>query len=366
MFSSKKSASIACSNIAILCLCAAFVCINWNQSAFHLFVTAQLRRIWSHLLLHPAFLAIMTLLPSPTTCVVATSVRGAAAPSTTQARAMAFVTAIMDYAALGGLFIYWMSICRLDGGSFCPFSAVGTLSVALVVIPLKDEVQCRLLWKQFISPYKLNAWPYCSWNTMLNMLFLPVLFGTMNLLCLCLSGLVYFESSIFTPYTVMRIWIEAMAILLVTEVLVHFAHKWMHDKAYFLHKRHHQASANVMAFHASSFDLCDLLLEFGAGVPLLIVIKKVLGLEPQVHLLAHHLWLFITTQSHSGNPYAVYFFNPVLDYFARPVLCHNLHHAIQNRHHAFIPLSHFFSSEARHKDIDLYNKHMKTNFPRNV
>ena len=144
---------------------------------------------------------------------------------------------------------------------------------------------------------------------------------------------------------------------------MHFTHKWMHEKAYFLHKKHHEGKSDLVSFSVTFFDLLDMIAEFGAGLPFLLVCKKLLGLDPTIHLLSHHLILLSGFQHHSGNPYAVYLFNPILDYFARPTLCHNLHHAIQNDYHLFVPYSHFFCKKSRHDDIEKYNKHMKTNFP---
>ena len=116
------------------------------------------------------------------------------------------------------------------------------------------------------------------------------------------------------------------------------------------------------------FDLFDVLIEFGGGVPVLIIVKK-LCFDPtsKVHFLTYGLVLLKGLQGHSGNPYAPYFFVPALDYLARAPLCHNLHHVIQTDYYITNPHSHFsFNPEARRKDIDLYNKHLQTQFPRNV
>ena len=63
----------------------------------------------------------------------------------------------------------------------------------------------------------------------------------------------------------------------------------MHEKAYFLHKKHHQGSANILASQTAMFDLFDMVLEFGAGIPLLGFLKKLLGLDYRVHFLTHIL-----------------------------------------------------------------------------
>ena len=158
-----------------------------------------------------------------------------------------------------------------------------------------------------------------------------------------------------------------MAALAITEIMVHFVHRWMHEKAYFLHKKHHHCGgANIVAYQTVAFDLFDMVLEFGAGIPLLGLLKMQLGLDYRIHFLSHILKLAMGFQSHSGNPYAVYLFNPALDYLARSTLCHNLHHAIQRDYNLFVPYSHFISAENRHKDIHKYNEVMKTQFPLSI
>ena len=356
---SNKKFIVTFSNLAILALCAAGVAANWDQSAFQIFLSTKLPQVWPYLLIYPAFLLLMPLLPRPKPVAVKT----AAAPSVNQARVMAVATALMDYTTVGSLFLFWDRICRLEDGTLCPFTAACTFLLEGAVMPLKDEIQCRVLWKKFISPYKLNSWPY-SWKASFDQLSSSVLFAFLSLLSLSFGGRISFE--VLTAKVVMRAWLEARATLAITDLMMHFVHRWMHEQAYFLHKKHHSGKADLMSLLSTSFDLFDLLAEFGAGLPVLLLSKKLLGLDPTIHLLSHNLILLFGFQHHSGNPYAVYLFNPVLDYLARPTLCHNLHHAIQNDYHLFVPYSHFFLPESRHNDIDKYNKHMKTVFPPTV
>lgn len=108
-------------------------------------------------------------------------------------------------------------------------------------------------------------------------------------------------------------------------------------------------------------------IEFGAGIPLLIVFKRLcFGPTSKVHFLTYGLVMLKGVQGHSGNPYASYFFVPVLDYLIRPPLAHNLHHVIQSDYYSSKQEVHVCNPEARRKDIDLYNKHLKTQFPRSV
>ena len=157
-------------------------------------------------------------------------------------------------------------------------------------------------------------------------------------------------------------------LLAVTDVVMHYTHRWMHEKAYFLHKRHHKGfcSTSLVSLLGPELDLVDMIFEFGAGTPLLMACKWLFGLDPRLHFLSPTVVMMLSYQLHSGNPYSVYFFNPLLDYLGRASLCHNLHHAVQKGYYLVVPWPHFFDAEARQIDIHMYNKHMKTHFPSRV
>ena len=356
-----KKLIVASSNNIIRALCFVGVLLTWDQCAFQTFLNIKLGIIWPCLL---AYLAFLTIMPLLSWFNITKDTKEASTPTVSQARIMALCTAAIDYFVVGTLFLFWNSICRLEDGSMCPFTAASSVVVALVVMPIKDELQCRFLWRDFISPYKLKSWPY-SWKASLEQLCTSVMFGVLSLLALCLSRCVSFENILATK-VVMQIWCETMTALLILDVVMHFVHTWMHEKAYFLHKKHHRGNANVTSFLFPQIDLLDAVSELGAAVPALLAFKKLLGLNPEVHLLTHQLLLLMGFQNHSGNPYSVHLFNPVLDFLGRSTLWHNLHHVVLADYYTFIPHSHFLRSENRRKDIDMYNKHMKTNFPRTV
>jgi len=175
------------SNTALLALCFAGLIQAWDQEAFDLFLATKLSKVLPWFLVYPAFLIAMPMLPRPKKAVL----KEAAKPSHFQAKTMAVVTAVMDYFVVGALFIFWNSTCRLSDGSLCPFSAVTTAIVMPAVIPVKDEIQCRVMWRKFVSPLKLNSWNY-SWTHLVGQLPV-VVFGATFLLTLCLSGLVSFD-----------------------------------------------------------------------------------------------------------------------------------------------------------------------------
>lgn len=362
-----KQAIVSSSNLAILVLCFAGVAANWNHHAFQLFLTTKLKQVWPFLLLtEPVFLLVTPMLPK-LSCIAKTRIERADKPSIHEARVMAISTAIIDYLVVGVLLLFWDSLCAHEDGSLCPFTAVCTLFVGLAVMSIKDEIQCRLIWRRFISPYKLNSWPY-SWNRSFDTLFTSSAFFFLSSLGLLLSDSLSCKS-VKNPKVLLQVQLESMAISDgITNIFMMVGHKWLHDKMYFLHKKHHKVSNKcLMVFGSSTFDLLDLVIEFGAGVPGLIIVKKILfGSSSKVHFMTHGLVLLKGFQGHSGNPYSPYFFVPVLDYLVRAPLCHNLHHVIQNDYYSNVPHLHLFNPEARKKDIDLYNKHLKTQFPRSV
>ena len=356
-------AIVTSSNLVILALCVAGIAKDWSQSAFQLFLNTKLKEVWPHLIIYPAFLLVMPLLPRPKKVAIKTADK----PSDGEAKCMALVTSLIDYFVVGALLLFWDRICRTHDGSICPFTAAGTLLVGLVVVPVKDEIQCRFLWRKFISPYKLNSWPY-SWHRSFDHISTTSSFVFLGGLGMFLSGQLSCES-VKNPKVLLQVLLESiLAGDAITYIFMFFGHKWMHEKAYFLHKKHHKASNKcLMSFGTTTFDLLDMVIEFGGGVPILIVLKRLcFGPTSKVHFLTYGLALLRGAQGHSGNPYASYFFVPVLDYLIRSPLAHNLHHVIQSDYYSF-KRSHFsFNPEARRKDIDLYNKHLKTQFPRSV
>ena len=144
------------------------------------------------------------------------------------------------------------------------------------------------LWKKFISPHKLNSWPY-SWKASIEQLSSSAPFAFLSLLSLSLGGKINFEA--LSVRVFVRIWLEARATVAISDTMMHFTHKWMHEKAYFLHKKHHKGKSNLVSFSVTLFDLLDMISEFGAAIPVLLVCKKLLGADQSIHLLSHHLIL---------------------------------------------------------------------------
>ena len=231
---------------------------------------------------------------------------------------------------------------------------------------MKDEFQGRCLWPNFISRAKLNAWPY-TWDLACEHLLFQVPYYVASFYTFAAAGFVVFPS-IFDHSVVFVVWLEAMSMCLLVDTVLWCSHRWMHSKkGYPFHKSHHRGTQNLgVGFSIYADLLPDNFLEVGIAFPMLLAAKKVFGFEPTLHYLSMMLWIIMGFQNHSTNPYTPYFFNPILDFVARPVVSHNLHHATQQSHYTNIAWSHFWDPMSKQNDIDKYNKCMKTKFPANV
>jgi len=151
--------------------------------------------------------------------------------------------------------------------------------------------------------------------------------------------------------------------ILKDNITMRYAHQWMHKKEnYWLHKRHHQANRNSNIWHAFVFDVIDLFLEFLCGGLLALTANKLLFGTAQIHLLSLMFCLWTDGNVHSENPYSQCIGNPILDYFFKLNICHNLHHAAESEQKYMVVLAyHHVSTKERDYDITQYNKRMKTN-----
>ena len=308
----------------------------------------------------PLFINVFFYLFSPLFPRPQTTRTPATKPSTQEARAMAVGTVLFDYILVGVLFVYWDHV--LSGRCICPVSAACAPFAMAFIFPLKDDIQARLIWTNFISRAKLNSWAY-TWELSLQHLFCHMPYHFATFFSLTCAGFVEFPS--IGNFAVMqRVWIETMLMLLMVDVFMSINHKWMHKKStYFLHKDHHKGLRNISIGFGLHMSLVDHFFEVGIGIPMLLFCKAVLGHEKKIHFLSIMLWFISGFQIHSMNPYAPFSFNPVLDYFLRPTVTHNLHHALQVGYYSAVTKSHLFSLSGKRSDIDLYNKHMGTHFP---
>ena len=366
-------------DVLILLGLADLVRRNWDQAMFDDFVEDR-----SHLLLSTAvclsFHCIMPLLPEPQKKkekqfgAKDEEEEEAKAPTVGQAWAMLAFTWTVDYLILGALFLFWNATIPLDDGGgevdgalLCPFAAATTFHTLNWTLCLKDDLECRWLFRDYIGRAKLNSWHH-RWSNSWHYVSRIHAYNTVAILAFSLLGMFDFQNILSSPYVIARIWLEAFVeARLIDMIGMYIFHKWMHtSNAYFLHKKHHLPKRDCTIVDAFSFDLLDLIFEFGGGVPMTCVLKYALGMNPQVHFLSLSMAFYSGINAHAGNPYTAYYFNPIMDYMSRSTICHNLHHAVQLDYYLGAPLMHFFSSAARHKDIIRYNKEMKTSFPPQV
>lgn len=153
--------------------------------------------------------------------------------------------------------------------------------------------------------------------------------------------------------------------LIKDNVCMRYLHPWMHKREnYWLHKRHHVGNKDLSYLPgAFLFDTMDLTIEFGVGSVLGIAAKYfLLGKDPSLHVLAIMFSVWTDGNAHSMNPYSQAIGNPILDWFMKLTLCHNLHHAIQKdpRYMTAFPMHQLFSAASLEEDVQTYNKIMKT------
>ena len=353
-----KNSGFFLSNMGTLALSVAMATASWSSLKLNSFLgSGQLLLKCSPILANILFYLVSPFFPRPK------AIRSpAAVPSVWEARAMALGTVVLDYFVVGCLFVFCDHV--LSGPCICPVTASSVAFAMPFVFSLKDEIQARFIWPRFISRAKLNSWP-CCWELSIEHLLFHVPHFSASFFAISSAGFVDFPS-VADPLVLVRVWLESMTMCLFVEAFLSQVHRWMHTKSgYFLHKDHHKGKKkfNGQWHHIG---LVDHVFGVDIGFPMLLALKAVLGYEPKVHYLSMMLWIIFAFQNHSMNPYTPYFFNPILDYMLRATVFHNLHHVMQHNYYRTIPWSHLISKSERCKDIDLYNKHLKTHFQRDL
>jgi len=141
-----------------------------------------------------------------------------------------------------------------------------------------------------------------------------------------------------------------------------FAHAWMHkEENYWMHKHHHESEGDCQTATTFHFDLLDLFLENISGTVLLKVFYVAIGKTPSIHLLSFLLMVWSDQMGHSLNPYSPSFFNPVLDWYMKPNIYHNLHHLIGASYYMSTPYCHLYDPQSLVNDLEKYNRKLKTN-----
>ena len=161
-----------------------------------------------------------------------------------------------------------------------------------------------------------------------------------------------------------EVYAPFFALLLLRDIfLMAPFHTLMHTKYFYKwHKEHHKIGLDAQALHTFRLDVVDLFIENAGAPALLLAIQSMTGRHVGFHVLAIFLFLFHDGAVHSVNPYSAMYFVPVLDYFLKPNICHQLHHAVPHKGYTLgFPYHHLIPSKRQH-DIDYYNKSFGTNY----
>jgi hypothetical protein len=128
-----------------------------------------------------------------------------------------------------------------------------------------------------------------------------------------------------------------------------------------LHKKHHEITKNAESLHAYHINFLDLMVENTTAPLLLFFFQHQLGMKPGVSYTTITLFFRHDFALHSVNPYSVMYFNPILDFWFKPNIFHQLHHALNKDYILFVPYCHILPWERR-KDERKYNEIFKTTF----
>jgi len=140
-----------------------------------------------------------------------------------------------------------------------------------------------------------------------------------------------------------------------------YLHEWMHRPAnYWIHAHHHKVHHELNSIHTFRIDRIDIILENGIGTILLMIIQYLIYGKVEISMAAIFFVGYHDIVIHYVNPYTNVHLNPILAYFCKPNMEHNLHHITQEDYYMFNSFSHF-NRKTRDKDVAKYNKLLGTN-----
>jgi len=150
--------------------------------------------------------------------------------------------------------------------------------------------------------------------------------------------------------------------LIKDNVCLRLFHHWMHlPNMHWTHKTHHVSTRSMNLFNAYAVDYIDVIIENLCAVVIGVLLNKVLFGVAEMHLGTFFFLLWTDATIHSANPWGVSVFNPILDYYMKPTICHSLHHAEPSRpkHFTFYPWSHLWGTSMA-QDVAEYNRLLGT------
>jgi len=273
-------------------------------------------------------------------------------------------TIVIDYCWMASIVLVFYLVAANSNNS----TAVSA-GIAMLYLPLMNTVREQIYWilhKSSFSEFK-TKWRLSDHKDYFLDIVVTVALVAGGTACMAYSGLVVTDfntdgSSILKSLLIVSrdYW---MINILKDNTTMRYAHPWMHKREnYWLHKRHHQANRNANTWHGFVFDVADLFLEFLCGGLLALAANKILFGTAQIHLLSLMFCVWTDGNVHSENPYSQCIGNPILDYFFKLNICHNLHHAAENDPKYMVVLAyHHISTKECDYDIAQYNKRMRTN-----
>lgn len=264
------------------------------------------------------------------------------------------LTYLIDY-SMTAIFIYG-SVLFLDG-RLNIWNGFVTVQAMILWTILHDHIYW-LIFPDIIAKEKMNF--RYDVHLVLCTLKLGVVFGLIVMLDIHTEGY-YFEWK--GMETLLLLYFEYTFMYQAKDnTSMRFAHAWMHKtENYWMHKHHHESEGNCQTATTFHFDLLDVFLENISGTVLIKVFYYAIGKTPQIHLLSFLLMVWSDQMGHSMNPYSPSFFNPVLDWYMKPNIYHNLHHLIGGAYYMSTPYCHLYDPSSLVKDLEKYNRKLKTN-----
>lgn len=277
-------------------------------------------------------------------------------------------TIVLDYCWIASFLLVFYGIAA-DTSSYSPMKKALCNGLTTLYLPFLNTAREQLYWilhKGSFSEFK-TKWRMADHMSFVSDVIISTSCVTFGIALMSYHGML--ETHLFdveggllqTMFIVSRdFWIIN---LLKDNTCMRYIHPWMHKREnYWLHKQHHKGRKDLNYIHAFVFDLFDLVIEFLIGGVLALAFNKVVFGKASVHLVSLMYCLWCDGNVHSENPYSQCVGNPILDYYLKLNICHNLHHAAEtdSKYMTVMPYHHV-SSTAREFDVARYNKIMKTN-----
>lgn len=224
------------------------------------------------------------------------------------------------------MFLGYFGLCFkfMDLGLHNFSYVLSTFYGLLIVCHFHDYFYC-LIFPNHIAKEKLNyKYGYNEFSAIFWNAF--VLFTPMTL-AFCYFGVFNVDFTTW-PRTLCQIFFEYWLMFFCKDFIsMKILHKWMHKPENFhLHKTHHIYKENILVCNAHSFDWVDLFIENGVGPCFPLLINYFMYGSATCHYFSFLYLAWTDGLVHSLNPLTLCFGNPVLDYFNRINVSHNLHH----------------------------------------